>query len=65
MDLTQIVLWAQVGEQLIKLGVTSVGHLREAMAAGSLEADQATLARLETLYDERIARAEADARGEK
>jgi hypothetical protein len=58
---TDVLVWVQVGGEMLRIGLSSIAHVRDAMAAGTIEADQATLARLEGLYDERIARAEAAA----
>ena len=58
---TDLLVWVQVGGEMLRIGLSSIAHVRDAMAAGAIEADQATLARLEGFYDERIARAEAAA----
>lgn len=58
----EILLWAQVGGEMVKIGATSIRIVRELISAEDVIADEQQLARLDALYAQRIARAEAAAK---
>lgn len=55
-----ILVWAQVGQQLVQIGRTEFSGLQAAMAAKGVEADTAQLQKVGGLYDARIARREEE-----
>lgn len=61
MNAQQILMWAQVGGELVKIGAASIGAVLEFAKSAGVEADDAQLQRLLTIIDERQRRAEAEA----
>lgn len=55
-----ILIWAQLGQQLVQIGSAEYDHFQAAMQAKGIVADTAQLEKLRGLYDARIARREAD-----
>lgn len=58
-DIQKILVWAQVGQQLVQIGAGSFTAVKNALKSQGVETDDAQLATLDRLYSARIARREA------
>jgi hypothetical protein len=55
-----ILVWAQVGQQLVQIASTEYGSFHAAMQANGIAADTAQLEKLRGLYDARITTREGE-----
>lgn len=65
MNPKDIIVWAQIGGQMVQLATTGVNNIKSILQASGATAEQqaATLARTRVLYDAAIAHEEAIAKG--
>ncbi len=61
MDINQVLVWVQVGQQRYQVAKGPLSTVRAALEARGIEADNAQLDLVATGYAKRIARAEAAA----